>query len=472
MIHVPLARAAGSAPIYRQIYDRIRQAILTGSLPPGARLPSWNSLAAQLGVARGTVKTAYDWLAGEGYIVGRGAAGTIVPSDLKAQRPRSARRGASQPNHPRPAIPQHPPSPAVRPFQMGVPAVDAFPRKLWARIAAQTARRFDDAALGYGSATGHPPLREAIASYLAVGRGLACTPDQVFITCGYMGALELACRALIEPGDKVWSEDPAYFRTLSLLELAGARVVPVPVDAEGLRVRAGVAAAADAKMAVVTPSHQSPLGMPLSLSRRLELLEWAARRKRWVLEDDYYGEFNLEARPMPALASLDESGRVLYAGTFSKTLVPTLRVGYLVVPRDQVDHFERVAHALLPSPAALTQHTVAEFMRLGHFGRHMQRMRKLYAQRKAALVTALEREFGSKLRVESGTGLHLVAWLPTDSDDEALERKAVEGGLAVHALSTATIRTARPPALLLSVTNVAARNAARDVRRLAQALSL
>ena len=164
---------------------------------------------------------------------------------------------------------------------MGVPAVDAFPRKLWARIAAQTARRFDDAALGYGSAAGHPPLREAIASYLAVARGVACTPDQVFIACGYMGALELACRALIEPGDKVWSEDPAYFRTLSLLELAGARVVPVPVDAEGLRVRAGVASAPDARMAVVTPSHQSPLGMPLSLSRRLELLDWAARRKRW-----------------------------------------------------------------------------------------------------------------------------------------------------------------------------------------------
>ncbi|HEY4210922.1 MAG TPA: PLP-dependent aminotransferase family protein [Steroidobacteraceae bacterium] len=470
-LHLPLERGGNSVPAYRQIYDRIRRAILAGSLPPGTRLPSWNSLATQLGVARGTVKAAYDWLAGEGYIVGRGAAGTIVPPDLRTHRAAPLTRHAA--NNPslagRSSLLD---SPLIRPFQMGLPALDAFPRKLWTRIAAQTARRFDDTALGHGSSTGHRPLREAVASYLAVGRGLACTPEQVFITCGYTGALELACRALVEPGDKVWSEDPAYFRTLSLLELAGARIVPVPVDEEGLRVRAGVALAADAKMAVVTPSHQSPLGMPLSLSRRLELLEWATRRKRWVLEDDYYGELNLEGRPMPSLASLDDAGRVLYAGTFSKTLVPTLRVGYLVVPADQVEHFERVALALLPAPAALIQHTVAEFMRLGHFGRHMWRMRKLYAQRKASLVLALEREFGSKLRIDAGTGLHLVAWLPQRADDEALERRAVAAGLAVTALSSATIRTARAPALLLSVTNVAARNATRDVRRLAQALAL
>lgn len=479
-----------SIPVYRQIYERIRGAILGGTLAPGTRLPSWNALAEQLGVARGTVKAAYDWLAGEGYVLGRGAAGTVVPASLKRPgRGVEQRRGAWGERAPltgnrarglvrlsphqaaAPRVPTEgelPMSGAIPPFQMGFPALDAFPRKLWTRIAAQSVRRLDDTAMGYTDVMGYRPLREAIAAYVAVARGIACTADQVFITCGYSGALELICRTLLEPGDRLWVEDPAFFRTLALLRLTGARLVPVPVDEEGLRVSAGVSLAPDARFAVVTPSHHAPLGMPLFLPRRLALLEWAVRRKRWIVEDDYYGEFNLAARPMSALSSLDEAGRVLYAGTFSKTLLPSLRLGYLIVPERLLERFRRAAHALLPAPPVLTQHTVCEFMRQGHFGRHMQRMRRLYAERKQSLIAALDAQFGAALRIDrTGTGLHLVAHLPARADDAVFTRAARAAGLGAHALSAATLRLRRPPAILLSFTNIDAARATAEVSRLA-----
>lgn len=491
------------SPVYRQIYERIRNAILAGTLAPGTRLPSWNGLASQLGVARGTVKAAYDWLAGEGYVLGRGAAGTIVPPIFRTPKrgpekrrvslrggyrrnsrrasPRAAdhaRRATSPPaaddaRHasPPPAAPADAPlSGRLAPFQMGFPALDAFPRKLWTRVAAQCVRRLDDTAMGYTDVTGYRPLRESIAAYVAVSRGIACTGEQVFITCGYSGALELICRTLLETGDRVWIEDPAFFRTLALLQLTGVRIVPVPVDEQGLRVSAGTGLAPDARFAIVTPSHQAPLGMSLSLPRRLELLDWAVRRKRWIVEDDYYGEFNLTARPMSALSSLDEAGRVLYAGTFSKTLLPSLRLGYLIVPPQQVERFRQAAHALLPAPPALLQHTVCEFMRQGHFGRHMQRMRRLYAERKQGLMAALEAQFGAALRLDrTGTGLHLVAHMRAGADDAAFARAAYAAGLGAHALSAATVRLRRPPAMLLSFTNIDVAHATAEVQRLAAA---
>ena len=486
------------SPIYRQIYERIRNAILAGTLAPGTRLPSWNGLASQLGVARGTVKAAYDWLAGEGYVLGRGAAGTVVPPIFRTPRRgaekrrvgcrRNARRASQPPvaddtHRARPPLltddlhcatpaadADAPVSGRVAPFQMGFPALDAFPRKLWTRVAAQCVRRFDDTATGYTDLMGYRPLRESIAAYVAVSRGIACTAEQVFITCGYSGALELICRTLLEAGDRVWIEDPAFFRTLALLQLTGVRVIPVPVDEKGLRVSAGTALAPDARFAVVTPSHQAPLGMPLSLPRRLELLDWAARRKRWIVEDDYYGEFNLSARPMSALSSLDEAGRVLYAGTFSKTLLPSLRLGYLIVPGPALQRFRQAAHALLPAPPVLVQHTVCEFMHQGHFGRHMQRMRKLYAERKHSLLAALQAQFGGALRLDpTGTGLHLVAHLRAGTDDAAFARAAHAAGLGAHALSAATVRLRRAPAMLLSFTNIDAAQATAEVQRLAAA---
>jgi GntR family transcriptional regulator / MocR family aminotransferase len=475
LLPISLLDRTQSSPLYRQIYERIRAAILSGTLAPGTRLPSWNGLASQLGVARGTVKAAYDCLAGEGYVVGRGAAGTIVPAIFdKPRRAPESRRHVRQPARSASTVAPAERDPflsgTVPPFQMGFPALDAFPRKLWTRTAAHCVRRFDDSAMGYTDVMGYRPLRESIAAYVAIARGIACTADQVFITCGYMGALELICRTLLEPGDRVWMEDPAFFRALALLQVTGARIVPVPVDEEGMKVSAGIALAPDARLAIATPSHQAPLGMPLSLSRRLQLLEWAARRKRWIVEDDYYGEFNLTARPMSALRSLDEAGRVLYAGTFSKTLLPSLRLGYLIVPPEPLERFRRAADALLPAPPVLVQHIASEFMRQGHFGRHMQRMRRLYAERKQSLIAALEAQFGSALRLDrTGTGLHLIAYLRPGADDAAFARAARAAGLGAHALSAATLRVRRPPAVLLSFTNIEAAGAPAEVRRLAAA---
>ncbi|MBD0272196.1 MAG: PLP-dependent aminotransferase family protein, partial [Acetobacteraceae bacterium] len=384
-------RQAG--PVYRQIYERVRASILEGQLPPGTRLPSWAGLAGELGVSRGTVKAAYDWLAGEGYVVGRGPAGTVVNPELRAPRPRAGADpagtdggGGSGPEVDPPGMLWDAP---IRPFQPGLPALDAFPRKPWSRLVARHAARLAPSEMGYPDPAGEPALRAAVAGYLRVARGVACSPEQVFVTAGFAGALDLITRALLRPGDRVWLEDPGFPRTRQALALAGAEVVPVPVDAEGLDVDQGVARAAGARFAVVTPSHQAPLGMKLSLARRLALLRWAAEAGAWVVEDDYYGEFRFAGPPLPALKGLDAAGRVVYAGTFSKVLLPALRLGYAVVPARTAARFARVASHLTPSQAPPVQKAVAAFMADGHLGRHIRRMRGLYAERRRALVEAL-----------------------------------------------------------------------------------
>ena len=309
-------------PIFRQIYERVRGGITDGQLRPGERLPSARSLAAQLGAARGTVDAAYAMLAGEGWIVARGTTGTMVAPHLF----RNARVPAtSDVTLPSPG-PAEGPAVDVAPlaFRMGLPALDAFPRKLWARLVAREARALSLADLVYPDPAGYWPLREAIAAYLAIARGIACAPQQVFVTCGYQGALALIARALIEPGDAVWLEDPGYRLARQGLSAAGARLVPVPVDDEGMRIADAIVRAPQARFAVVTPSHQSPLGVALTLTRRLALLSWANTVHAWVIEDDYDGEFHYAGRPLPALKSLDRGDVVLYAGSFSKVLLPLL----------------------------------------------------------------------------------------------------------------------------------------------------
>lgn len=466
-------RQAG--PIYRQIHERIHAAILAGQLPPGTRLPSWNSLAGQLGVARGTVKAAYDWLAGEGYVVGRGPAGTVVNPDLRlppdgpaGREARATPSGAAAPGSEGDplAIPWDAP---VRPFQPGAPAFDAFPRKLWCRLAARHAGRLGPAEMGYPDPTGHPALRAAIASYLGVARGIACAPAQVFVTAGFAGALDLITRALLRPGDRVWFEDPGFPRTRQALTLAGAEVVPVPVDAEGLDVDQGLARAA--RFAVVTPSYQAPLGMMLSLPRRLALLHWAARTGAWIIEDDYYGEFRFAGPPLPALKALDAAGRVIYVGTFSKVLLPALRLGYAVVPASEVGRFAQAASCLAPAQALPLQKAVAEFLAEGHLGRHIRRMRGLYAQRRGALMQALREACGARAQVDDREmGMHLLLRLPPGSDDVALARRAAEHGLGPVPLSIWSVEADCGAGLMLSFTNIPAEAAGEQARRLAAIL--
>jgi len=457
---------ADAAPIQRQIYQRLRAAIAGQHLAAGDRLPSTRSLASQLGVARGTVDAAYALLAGEGYVVGRGAAGTIVSPGLPAEilpvaAPAPPRRAAADRALPAPV-----------PFRMGLPALDAFPRALWMRLAGRRVRSLGLAGMDYPDAAGLPDLRRAIAGYLAISRGVVCTPDQVFVTAGYQGALGLAASQLLRPGQTVWLEDPGYFMARHALDLAGAHVVPVPVDGEGLDVAAGVARAADARLAVVTPSHQAPMGVALSLPRRLALLSWAARSGAWIVEDDYDGEFRYAGHPLPALKSLDRQDRVLYAGSFSKVLFPGLRLGYLVVPTGEVSRFAAACRTLNAGGPVLEQSVVADFMVQGHFGRHLKRMRGLYAARRAALAEALLGRFGSRidLTLQAG-GMHLLVRFPDDPDDGDLARRALAQGLGPTALSALSIESASR-GLLLGFTNVPEPQAARLVDRLAKALAV
>lgn len=459
------------APIYLQLYRRCREAIASGKLRPGDRVPSIRSLASDLSLARGTVEKAYQILVSEGYFVASGAAGTVVSPRL-ANLPEPGRARVS-------ALPAGaPPRPAgtaggILPFQMGVPALDAFPRKTWARMAGRSLRTLETVAMTYPDLSGYDPLRRAIATYLGISRGIACSHEQVFVTTGYRGTLDLVRRTLLQPGDLGWYEDPGYILARQFLEHSGLRLEPVPVDEEGLNVGTGRQRAAHARFAVVTPTHQSPMGVALSLPRRLELLEWARRSQAWIIEDDYDSEFRYHGRPLPALKSLDRDGRVVYTGTFSKVLFPGLRLAYLVAPESQVGKFRETVN-YLPGPGSiLPQAMVAGFMEQGHFARHLGKMRTLYAARRAYLVDALTATLGQQLHVQpQAGGIHVLAHLNKRQGDKTLAAAAAARGLAVLALSDWRLRKSSQGGLLMGFANFATpEDAMAAVRRLKAALA-
>ncbi|WP_395678074.1 PLP-dependent aminotransferase family protein [Inquilinus sp.] len=413
-------------PLTEQIRKGITAAIETGVLAPGARLPSWLDLAAQLGVARGTVRSAYETLAAAQLITASRAAGTRV-----ADRPPLAAR-------------QEPPSdpgsfmevyrelagrPAI--FQMGVPAQETFPAKLLARLRSHAIRAESSAPARYPDPRGELELRQEIAAYLAVARGIACTPTQIFITAGYGAGLNLALRVLGLDGRTVWMEDPGFPSTRHGLQLAGLSPVPIPVDAEGIDVDHGLRHAADAALAVVTPGQQAPLGTALSLARRLRLLDWAARDGAWVIEDDYLGELQLRGRATPALASLDHAGRVIHIGSFSKTISPTWRLGFLVAPAPLASRFAEVAACLAPAPGPDVQVATAAFMREGHYLRHLRRTKRVYSAQRDALLECL-RPRAERIAV---AGLAVLLRLPAGAPDLPIAREALPFGLAPAPLS-------------------------------------
>jgi len=444
---------AAPAPLYRQVYERYRAAIEQGVLRPGDRVASARSLASELGVARGTVETAYAQLSGEGYFAPQGQAGTVVSPSLPVRRPgrREPRRTGPEPFGSQPVAELAPP-----PLQLGIPALDAFPRKLWARVAARRMRAMSAADMFYGDPSGHPALRAAVAAYLRVSRGVPCHPSQVFVTGGYRASLALIAHTLLVKGDRVWVEDPGYPPTLEVLRRAGQRAVPVPVDEEGLDVVRGLRKAAKARMAVVTPSHQAPLGVSMSLARRLQLLDWAFAAKAWIVEDDYDGEYRYAGAPLPALKSLDGHDRVLYAGSFSKVLYPGLALGYVVVPDSLRDAFTAAAATWSNGSPQITQAVVADFMREGHFSRHLKKMRLLYARRRAMLAAALRKAFGDHVRIDlQSGGMHLIARFHSrpESDGE-LAQRAQTAGLNCQPLSRRGTAAFRDQGLLMGFTNI------------------
>lgn len=450
-------------PIYLQICERFRTAIAAGHLRPGDRVPALRGLATQLNTARGTVELAYTILVDEGYLQMRGAAGTFVSPSLPASVMRSSRaqgvqdargrqstEGAGTPQTPGEsrdgqAAPRQlavtvTMSGEPRPLQPGLPALDAFPSKVWNRLVAQRARSGERAMLAYPDPAGYRPLREHIATYLGLSRGVTCLPEQVFVTGGYRATLELVLRSLARPNDPVWFEDPGYLLARGFLTETGVQLVPVPVDGEGIDVERGIPLDAQARFAVVTPSHQSPLGHTLSLARRMALLEWAEKASRWIIEDDYDSEFRYLGRPLPALKSLDRCDRVIYCGTFSKVMFPGLRLAYVVVPERAVERVGRVARSMNAGSPTLLQAAVADFIGQGHFARHLKRMRALYGERRVLIVHALEQAFGERLIVDLPPGgiqfaVQFAEGPDGPVDDVAVAARAREAGLAVLPLS-------------------------------------
>ncbi|KRB97711.1 DNA-binding protein [Hydrogenophaga sp. Root209] len=448
---VPALDPASAEPFYRQIYDRIRGAIASGVLKPGDRIPSARALMKELGLARGTIETAYGLLAAEGYIQARGQAGTVVTPGLKPRMPVALPRPPSRSGI---AAASFRPD-SILPFQMGLPALDAFPRKIWARLGGRCVRSMQPADMAHPPVHGLQALRVEIAAYLQLSRGIACSPAQVFVTSGYRHTMELITHALLKEGDRVWLEDPGYPPTRELLGHMRITTVPVPVDGEGMAVAHGIKVAPRARAAVVTPAHQSPLCVSLSLPRRQALLDWAARNQAWIVEDDYDGEYRYISRPLPALKSLDRDGRVLYAGTFSKVLFPAIRLAYLVVPISQVERFEQISEVFAGGSPTLTQGIVTAFITEGHFARHIQRMRKLYAERREAATAGLQRVLGQHMTIDAPPGgMHLVLRLHARRSDRKLVALMREDGLYAEAMSDWTMGADVDPALLLGFTNI------------------
>jgi GntR family transcriptional regulator/MocR family aminotransferase len=503
VILVPLDASAPS-PLYCQLYDGLREAILAGRLTPGARVPSTRVLAADLGVARNTVVLAYDQLRTEGYLEGTRGGGSrvraAIPDRLLDVGTTRRRRGALAPAPtPNRSSPPHDAErisargamlvragrdfaqrggTTPRAFRLGMPALDAFPSRLWARLTAR-GWRDGDVFLGDGDPLGEPALRDAIANYVTTSRGAHCTADQVFVVNGTQHALDLVARVLLDPGDAAWVEEPGYIGAHAALAAAGARIVPVRVDEHGLDVAAGERASPGARLAYVTPSHQFPLGAVMSAPRRLALLAWARRAGAWIVEDDYDSEFRYVGRPLPCLQGIDsgrashgESARVLYVGTFNKTLVPGIRLGYLVAPEPLVDSF-RVARAATDRHAStFVQNVLADFIAEGHYARHLRRVRALYAERQRDLLDAVEESMPELLTmIPDAAGLHLVGWLPEGMNDVPAAEAAMREGVEVVPLSRYVIGARRPMergALLLGYAafdRVEIRDGVRQLRR-------
>lgn len=439
-------------PMYLQICRRFKTAIEQGHLRAGDRVPAVRALAIELNLARGTVDMAYRLLADEGYLAVRGAAGTVVSPFLPPPAASAPARAA--PDRPPAAIIDHD-GQAPKPFQLGLPALDAFPRKVWNRLVAHRLRASESARLAYPDPAGDGPLRERIATYLGLSRGVACLPEQVFITNGLYTTLQLVLSSLADAGDAFWFEDPGYILARPFLQQAAVKLVPVPVDAHGMIVDQGKRLSPGARFAMVTPSHQSPLGVTLSLERRLALLEWANQAESWIIEDDYDSEFRYLGRPLPALKSLDRHDRVIYSGTFSKVMFPGLRLAYFVAPLRAVARFQALCAQLNPGCPYLYQAAVADFMAAGHFSRHLKKMRLLYAQRRALTQRILLQELGDRLRIDlQPGGLHMLAALADGENDVALAEKAREAGLALHPLSRWYIDAIPRQGLLLGFANV------------------
>ena len=435
-------------PLHRQVYEGYRGAILCGKLRPGQLVPSSREFAADHAMSRFPVLQAYAQLMAEGYFEGRAGSGTYIASNLPerlmsvssrvlvrrngtgGQRNISSRSGL---------YPQAQLNRATRiwgPFGVHQPAFDKFPFRIWSALINRHSRNPNARVIHNIDPMGSARFRKAICDYLSSSRAVHCDPGQIMVVSGSQQALDITARVLLDPGDSVWVEEPGYTLGLAVFEAAGCRLIPVAVDEEGMNIAAGVALKPDARAALVTPSHHYPLGSTMSASRRMQLLDWAQANGSWIIEDDYDSEFRYESRPISSLQGMDANARVIYIGTFSKVLFPSIRMGYLVIPEDLVERFASVRVALDIFPPYLHQEVLADFMNEGHFGAHVRKMRQVYKERRCALVECLKHEFDGVLTIHGAkAGMHVAVTLPEGYSDTEIAARAANDGLSLYPIS-------------------------------------
>lgn len=476
---LPLRDSGRSAS--RWLYEALQGEILEGRLRPGTRLPATRDLARQYGLARGTIVNAFEQLKSEGYVEGSVGSGTYVNKVLPDELLQVSRRES-----PSPSAPHKPhrrmsdyarrvqlfPNFEIRPshaFRVNMPALDLFPTTLWAQVAARRLRRASaNLLLGCGP-LGYPPLRDAVATYLSTSRGVKCTTDQVVIVSGVQEAIDLTARLLVNPGDRVCMENPGYPGAAIAFKAVGAKVAALPVDGEGMRVHE--ASMRGARLVYVTPGHQFPLGVTMSVARRLQLLDWAGKSGALILEDDYDSEYRYAGRPVPALQGLDHRGLVLFTGSFSKVLFPSLRVGYLVVPADLVDYFSATLSVTNRHAPLLEQAVLCDFITEGHFGRHLRRMREVYAQRLAVLLEGAQQNLRGALEISGvEAGLQTAGWLHGGLNAESVAAGAAKRRVEVIPLCWYRQGAAVREGLQLGFAAVESQEIRRGVRELAIAL--
>ena len=466
-------------PAYRWLYTALRGEILEGRLRRGARLPGTRDLGGQYGLSRGTIVNAFDQLKAEGYVEGSVGSGTYVSQTLPDELLRVVRGAAPRPGEKRP---RHlsdygrrvTPFPVLevrrtRAFRPNLPALDLFPTTLWTQITTRRLRRASTSLLLGCGPMGYRPLQEAVADYLNASRGVRCVAEQVAIVSGVQEALDLVARIFLDPGDRVCMEDPGYPGAAIVFEAVGARVCAAPLDDEGMELR--TSSLRGSRLVYVTPAHQFPLGMTMSLPRRLGLLEWARTSGALIFEDDYDSEYRYSTRPLPALQGLDRNGLVLFAGSFSKVLFPSLRLGYLVVPPDLVPHLAATKSMTSRHPPLLEQAVLCDFMSEGHFGRHLRRMREVYAERLSVLLESARERLAGLLEISSvEAGLQTSGWLGGGIDGESAAKAAAARDVEVTPLSRYSRGCLTREGLQLGFAAVDPSEIRRGVRELAAAL--
>lgn len=472
---------SSSVPIYRQIENTLRRLILDGTYQSARKLPSTRELASELGVSRITVKSVYEQLVAEGYLDAKTGSGTFVTKGLNLDTPPSFKPRTRQNSTPEISIPnravpilsskasvRHGATAAFRP---GVPALDLFPVKLWMKYISEATLKRARQNLSYGDVVGSEALRVSIAKHLTDARGMQVDPGEIVITSGAQQAFVLIAFVLLNRGDTVWYENPGHIAGRDVMQIMGANVAPVPIDDEGMDLRHAVQTHPTPRAIFTTPSHQQPLGITMSLSRRLALLAYAKENDAWIIEDDYDSEFRYRGRPLPALSALDSERRVFYVGTFSKSMFAAMRLGYVVVPHGLAEAFAKAKNLLGQSSSAVVEQAMSDFMEDGRFVEHIRRMRRIYRERRDVLFECLSKSCADVITPQpTDAGMHMLAWLRQGICDQAAHRALLETGIETLPLSVYSISPMNRSALVLGFSGTNEKRMPKLVQQMSQTL--